>query len=35
MEAGADDVHPAKGEEDAVEGFKVLCAVMTPLFGDL
>ncbi|CAK0785066.1 hypothetical protein CVIRNUC_008271 [Coccomyxa viridis] len=27
MEAGADDVHAAKGEEDAIEGFKVLTAV--------
>ena len=30
MEAGADDVQPAKGEEDAVEGFKVLCAIICP-----
>ncbi len=35
MEAGADDVHAAKGEEDAIEGFKVLCALMMPLSGDL
>ena len=35
MESGADDVHPAKGEEDAIEGFKVLCAVMMPLSSDV